>query len=191
MFAADSPLGWQRTAAAQSTVRALVLLLGVGCCSAALAAPQEIEPLVFANARTAALVSPADRQAIAQVVPFRARNGALVDDTCGEPVSIEVEARDLNADGMPEVIVLGGNACANGMAGAALWLFIKAPSGQWQGQLGFPAGGYHVLTTRTKGWLDIQPELPGDCQPVWGWNGNAYDIVRRVEARRGACKAGA
>lgn len=184
MFAADT----QRSV--RSIRNALTLLLGLTCCAASQAA-QDTERLVFANASTSALLSPTDRQTISQALPFKLRAGALVDDTCGEPVTVEVEARDLNADGQPEVLVVGGNACANGMAGAALWLFIKSPAGQWQAQMGFPAGGYRILSTRTKGWLDIQPEMPGDCQPVWGWNGKSYDVVRRIEGRRGACKAGA
>jgi hypothetical protein len=57
-------------------------------------------------------------------------------------------------------------------------LYIKNPNGQWKPQFGFP-GVYTVLTTKNKGYPDIEIGGPRTCFPVWRWNGRAYAIYKK------------
>ena len=57
-------------------------------------------------------------------------------------------------------------------------LYIKNTHGQWKPQFGFP-GIYTVLTTKNKGYPDIEIGGPGTCFPVWSWNGREYAIHKR------------
>ena len=70
-----------------------------------------------------------------------------------------------------------GDFCATA-AGVFMNLYIKNPNGQWKPQFGFP-GVYTVLTTKNKGYPDIEIGGPRTCFPVWRWNGRAYAIYKK------------
>lgn len=132
----------------------------------------------FAIGSSSAL-SQADLQAIYKALELKEHAGKLIDD-CDEEVQPEIEAIDLNSDGRPEVFVTLSGACY-GVAGAQLSLLIKNGKGQWQPNLGFPAGGYKVLTTTNLGYPDIEIGGPGSCFPVWRWDGAQYEIHKRCD----------
>jgi hypothetical protein len=107
------------------------------------------------------------------------RDGRFLDD-CDQPVQADTEVVDLNGDGLPEVFVQVGGSCY-GAAGAQLSLLIKDKLGHWQSNFGFPAGGYKLLSTKNKGYPDIEIGGPGLCFPVWRWNGTQYAIHKRCD----------
>jgi hypothetical protein len=107
-------------------------------------------------------------------------SGKDVIDTCDEIVQPKIDTIDLNADGKFEVFVFVAGSCY-GAAGAELSLFIRDNKGQLQMNLGFPAGGYKLLSTRHMGYPDIEIGGPGFCFPVWRWNGSKYDIYKRCD----------
>ncbi|MBI2276485.1 MAG: hypothetical protein HYU74_03965 [Dechloromonas sp.] len=134
----------------------------------------------FAIAASSSSVSAADTRAIYIAVGLTERAGKLY-DACGEIVQPEFEAVDLNSDGRLEVFVTIPGACQGGAAGAELSLLIKGSKGHWKVNLGFPAGGYKLLTTRNMGFPDIEIGGPGFCFPVWRWNGSHYAIYKRCD----------
>lgn len=151
-----------------------ILLAGL-CAAACVHAAPDVAHTLFAGKNLPA----ADQAAIAAQLPLKMQGGKLVDDSgCGQEAWSQVEVRDLNGDGQPEVIVLAGNACASGMAGQTLTLFIKT-HGKWVPHINVPSGGYKVLPTQLAGWPEIEVGVPGLCIPVWGMKGAAYDLVRQ------------
>ncbi|MBI2307899.1 MAG: hypothetical protein HYU78_11420 [Rhodocyclales bacterium] len=133
----------------------------------------------FAIGASSSSVSTADTRAIYKAVGLTERAGKLI-NACDEIVQPELEAVDLNSDGQPEVFVTVLGSCQGGAAGAELSLLIKS-KGHWKVNLGFPASGYKLLTTRNKGFPDIEIEGPGFCFPVWRWNGSQYAIYKRCD----------
>ena len=125
-------------------------------------------------------VSPADTRRIYKSVGLTERAGKLF-NACGEIVQPELEAVDLNSDGQPEVFITVPGSCQGGAAGAELSLLIKSSKGHWKVNLGFPAGGYKLLTTKNMGFPDIEIGGPGFCFPVWRWNGSQYAIFKRCD----------
>ena len=125
-------------------------------------------------------VSAADARAIYKAVGLTEREGKLF-NACGEIVKPELEAVDLNSDGRTEVFVTIPGSCQGGSAGTELSLLIKGSKGRWNVNLGFPAGGYKLLTTRHMGFPDIEIGGPGSCFPVWRWNGQQYSIYKRCD----------
>lgn len=134
----------------------------------------------FAFGASASSVSAADTRVIYKAVGLTERAGKLF-NACGEIVQPELEAVDLNSDGQPEVFVTVPGSCQGGAAGAELSLLIKSGKGHWKVNLGFPAGGYKLLTTRNMGFPDIEIGGPGFCFPVWRWNGSQYAIFKRCD----------
>ena len=150
-----------------------ILLAGLCVTACAHAAPDVAQKLFAGKALPAA-----DQGAIAAQLPLRMHGGMLVDTACGQEAYSQVEVRDLNGDGQAEVIVLAGNACASGMAGQTLTLFIKT-DGKWVSHINVPSGGYKILPTKPAGWPEIEVGGPGFCIPIWGMKGTAYDLVRQ------------
>ncbi len=124
-------------------------------------------------------VSQADLAAMYKVAGIKKQGGNFV-DACDEIFQPESQVVDLNGDGNPEVFLLIGGSCY-GSAGTELSLFIKNKRGQWKRNLGFPAGGYRLLSTSNKGYPDIEIDGPGVCFPVWRWNGTVYAIHKRCD----------
>ncbi len=109
---------------------------------------------------------------------MKARSGTYFDKSCNEKTDYSADLTDLNGDGQPEVFVNVSGTCMGGRAGVHLSLYIKNPAGQWKQQFGFP-GMYNVLKTKSKGYPDIEIGGPGTCFPVWRWNGQQYDILKK------------
>jgi len=109
---------------------------------------------------------------------FKATKGKYFDKECNASLDYTTEVVDLNADGQPEVFTSVQGTCLGGMAGVFMNLYIKNMNGQWKPQFGFP-GIYTVLTTKNKGYPDIEIGGPGNCFPVWRWNGREYAIHKR------------
>lgn len=114
--------------------------------------------------------------------------GRFIHPDCGA-LDLVVDVTDLNADGEHEVFVRWGNACTSGIAGSSLSLFLKDPDGRFRHELGFPAGGYRVLT-RGNGYPDLEIGGPGFCFPVWSWTGTAYEQACSMPQAGGTCPAG-
>jgi hypothetical protein len=100
-----------------------------------------------------------------------------LDKDCNTTVDYDAEVIDLNGDGQPEVFTRLHSACY-GMAGVNMDLYVKDKDGQWKPQFGFP-GDYNILKTKNLGFPDIEVGGPGDCFPVWRWNGSSYAIKKK------------
>jgi hypothetical protein len=120
-----------------------------------------------------------DRDEIHRLLGLERKGGRLVNE-CGNPVSPKLDIVDLNRDGQPEVVTLVTDSICYGAAGSQIGLFLMTAGG-WKDQFGFPAGGYRILSRRRSGYPDIEIEGPGMCQPVWGWTGRGYGLVKRCE----------
>ena|SRR5690606_8877818 len=103
--------------------------------------------------------------------------GRVKDQECGQQIEYETQAIDLNGDGQLEVMTKEYGACF-GMAGVQMNLYIKDKAGQWQPQFGFP-GEPNLLTAKKHGFPDIEVLGPGQCFPVWRYNGTAYQLHKR------------
>lgn len=129
-----------------------------------------------------------EKQQIFKKLGFRLASDkrTIVDETCDQDVSPQVELADLNGDGMEEVFVNWGNTCTSGAAGQTITLFVKGRKGQFVENLNIP-GQYRKLPTKTKGFQDLLIGGPGFCQGVWRWTGGKYDYKCSREEQLGAC----
>lgn len=96
------------------------------------------------------------------------------------------EVRDINADGLPDVIIGEGGTECHGMTGQGYSLVGKQADGNWK----LLAGGSGIpifLESRSKGWPDLQVGGPGFCFPVLRWNGQRY-ALHRYEYEGKRCK---
>lgn len=122
--------------------------------------------------------APANSAAAAQVVAeatggqLKALKGKRFDKGCNSSVDYEAEVTDLNGDGQPEVLTKHYGSCY-GMAGVSMDLYVKDKNGKWKSQFGFP-GEPMVLKTKNLGYPDIEIGGPGNCFPIWRWNGTSY-----------------
>jgi hypothetical protein len=103
--------------------------------------------------------------------------GKMNDRDCGMQVEYEAEAVDLNGDGQLEVLTKKHGVCF-GMAGVEMNLYIRAQDGAWKPQFGFP-GEPKLLKTKSHGFPDIEVLGPGQCFPVWRYDGNAYQVIKK------------
>lgn len=105
------------------------------------------------------------------------------------PTEFDTELKDLNHDGVMEVIISGGNTCTAGNAGSRLWVFIKSaePAGNYQLNFGVPFGEYELLNTFNRGYPDIKLGGPGFCYGIWRWDGVRYDHFRNVPTAQDGC----
>ena len=109
---------------------------------------------------------------------FKATRGQYFEPTCNAPLDYDAEVIDLNGDGQPEVFTNVHGSCLGGMAAVHMDLLIKGSNGRWTSQFGFP-GMYTVLKTKNKGFPDIEIGGPGNCFPVWRWNGRQYALHKK------------
>ncbi len=140
-----------------------------------------ILPLLAFSYAFNALAAPADQDRIVAEATggqLKATKGQYFDKDCNAALDYEAEVVDLNGDGQPEVFTSVQGTCLGGMTGVHMNLYIKNKNGQWQPQFGFP-GIYTVLKTRNKGYPDIEIGGPGNCFPVWRWNGKAYALHKK------------
>lgn len=140
--------------------------------------------LFFLSASIAHAASSADPKADGKIISeatggqLKAVKGKYFEKSCNERLDYDAEVFDLNGDGQPEVFTSVQGTCLGGMAGVHMNLYIKGSNGQWQPQFGFP-GMYTVLKTRSKGYPDIEIGGPGNCFPVWRWNGQQYALYKK------------
>lgn len=106
--------------------------------------------------------------------------GKFFEASCNEEIAFDTEVIDLNKDGTPEVFTNYYGTCIGGAAGVQVDLYIKNKAGKWIAQFGFP-GTYTILNTKNKGYPDIEIGGPGNCFPIWRWNGVQYDIYKKCE----------
>lgn len=105
------------------------------------------------------------------------RNGKIL-DACDRPTTPEIDVKDLNADGTPEVFVHVPSLCYGHSGNLSLLILDK--KGNWKDNFGF-TGVYRILETKSMGYPDIEIGGPGSCFPVWRWNGKAYAIHKRCD----------
>lgn len=130
-------------------------------------------------------VGPADRAAA-----LKAAGGKVVDRESGQTCDVSIEAdgvKDLNGDGLPEIVVTGRGTFCYGSTEQGYWVLQKTPAGAWkivdQNQ-GVPT----FLPTRgVGGWQDIEVGGPGFCFPINRYNGKEYVLNGTKEYQRGAC----
>jgi hypothetical protein len=105
------------------------------------------------------------------------------------PAEFDIVLKDLNHDGVVEVLVHGGNTCTAGNKARRFWMFIKSakPTDSYQLNFGMPVGEYELLGTYNQGYPDIKLQGPGFCFPVWRWNGAYYDHFKNVETAKNGC----
>ncbi len=108
---------------------------------------------------------------------LKALTGKFFDEGCGTEVDYQADVVDLNGDGQPEVFTQLQSGCY-GMAGVQLDLLVKGKDGKWTSQFGFP-GVYTILETKNLGYPDIEIGGPGNCFPVWRWNGTSYALHKK------------
>ncbi|WP_232834463.1 hypothetical protein [Rhodoferax ferrireducens] len=148
------------------TTTALLAALGLSLALALHAAPNAGEA---ANAKVVAEATGGK---------LKATHGQYFDLACNATLDFDAEVVDLNGDGRPEVFTSVHGSCLGGMAGVHMNLYIKGRNGRWTPQFGFP-GVYSVLKTKNRGYPDIEIGGPGNCFPVWRWNGRQYALYKK------------
>jgi hypothetical protein len=136
--------------------------------------------LVAATATPAAAATDKDALAAVQSATqgkMRPGKGKVNDRDCGQQIEYEAEAVDLNGDGQLEVLTKEFGSCF-GMAGVQMNLYIRSKDGRWKPQFGFP-GEPKLLKAKSHGFPDVEVLGPGQCFPVWRYNGKEYQVVKK------------
>jgi hypothetical protein len=94
-----------------------------------------------------------------------------------------VTIEDLNKDNKQEVFIIYGNSFYGGIAGRQIALFISDANDVYHYNLGFGAIGYMLLDTKHLDYPDLSFDYPGMTQPIWRWNGKAYQFYKSVQPR--------
>lgn len=109
---------------------------------------------------------------------LKAQKGKYYEPSCNEQADYDTQVIDLNQDGLAEVFTNVYGSCLGGGAGVQVNLYIKNKLGKWVPQFGFP-GTYTILNTKNKGFPDIEIGGPGNCFPIWRWNGSEYYLHKK------------
>jgi len=159
------------------------------CCVALAGATYAADGPALLFAKGAGKLSASEQREIfaALGLAIAADGKSFVDTVCGQPAGAQVELRDMNGDGRDEVLVVYGNSCTSGMAGASVVLFIQNATGKYEANLGFPGVSADPKPEKSKGYPDLLIGGPGFCFPVWRWNGKAYDFHRQEPQEPGGC----
>jgi hypothetical protein len=117
-------------------------------------------------------VTPAERLIAAKAAGFALRGGRILNE-CDRPVErLTVSRRDLNRDGVPEMILTDSSICY-GQAGE-MFAVLRKVGVAWTPVLR-AHGIMTVLRTSRGGWLDIEIGGPGfERMPVARWAGTKY-----------------
>lgn len=94
--------------------------------------------------------------------------------------------RDLNKDGVPEVIITEYGSACYGNTGQGFHVMTPAPGGKWRKVIA-SSGIPEFLKTGSGGWPDIEIGGPGFCFPVLRWNGREYALLRKQAKSAGGC----
>ena len=165
---------------------ALCLFIMAACAQSALAQTEGLTLLFDSDSTT---IPEADQRAIFESLEYSvsADGTSLEVVDCG-PIYARAREADLNADGVVEVFVLGGNTCTSGMDGSTITLWIRNADGSYAMNLGFPAGGWTVLETSNMGYPDLAIGGAGFCEAVWRWDGSSYQQHGTRETEAGGCE---
>ncbi len=167
-------------------VRMLVLTVAVAACAPTPAPSPPATASLLGDG--AGELAPTEQEAIASLLGFElSAEGVLVDGTCGEPVHVEhVHVRDLDQDGTPEILFLGGNTCTSGGTGQSVLLFVRDGDSGYRVALNLPAAAYELLE-RPAGMPDVRLVGMRPCAGVWRWTGTDYDHERNEPLEPGGC----
>jgi hypothetical protein len=141
-------------------------------------------PLVLFCASVAgapATLSPADEAAVFKAAGYKlkGKQWRACDDPSPSYTPGAVEAvRDVNGDGLPEVVLTEGGTFCYGNAGAGYSLLSKQANGSWKRITSGTGILTFLPTTGAGGWPDIEIGGPGFCFPVERWNGQKYVLHR-------------
>lgn len=143
----------------------------------------EMASLLFKDVKTK-LTAEEKNQIAAQLgfIPSGNQDMPFVQDKDSKeyPFAAAVFPADMNKDGKEEIFVVFGNSFTSGNTGSSVILFIKDGNGAYSQQLGFPGMVPDVLSTANKGYPDLLIGVPGLEYPVWRWDGEAYNLFKKV-----------
>ena len=112
------------------------------------------------------------------------------DDQYGRAEVAEDGYRDLNGDGIKDLILTDSGGFCYGQAEQGFFVMTKATAaGPWKVLYHSP-GIPTCLSTRVKtpgGWPEVEIGGPGFCFPIHRWNGKDYVFNRNKEYEKGAC----
>lgn len=147
----------------------------ISTCLALPAASQPVQAatvteLLFTGVANAQVLTVADRQAIAALLPLAiGPNGLLVDSECKQANDPVITLRDMNRDGRTEVIVVEGNGCVYGMMGKAVHILASDGQGHWRAVMTVNGESFHERPAQPGAWPDILPAVTGLCYPIYGY----------------------
>jgi hypothetical protein len=128
-----------------------------------------------------AKLSPADEAAAFKAAGYKLKGKqwrACDDPTPSYTPGAVEEVRDLNGDGLPEVVLTEGSTSCYGNTGAGYSVVSKQADGSWK-RITNGTGILTFLPTKgVGGWPDIEIGGPGFCFPVERWNGQKYVLQR-------------
>lgn len=128
--------------------------------------------LAAASPAYAQTLAPTERLAAAKAAGFRVQGTRIINECDAAAEMIAFDRRDLNGDGMAELVVSDGGACYG--AGGSMFVVLRRMGGQWKPVLS-AQGIMNVLKARHGGWADIEIGGPGfGKMPVARWTGTAY-----------------
>ena len=122
---------------------------------------------------------------LSQSLDLKMVDGKLIDG-CDEEARLEVTARDLNGDGVPEIEVAVLGQCFGGMTGFSTYLYIKPGGGQYEENLGWP-GGFELSKVQNRGFPDLISVGRGFCRGIHRWRGQRYMHLCNFETGPGGC----
>lgn len=121
-------------------------------------------------------------------ITYSKETGGFV-DPLGQNVPLELRAKDLNRDGVREVIVRAQSSYWGGAKGDVLWFFVRtrAPHSPYQTNLGFSSDGYTLLKQTHNGYPYVKVYPRAVCSAIWHWNGTAYVHACNVPETPNGC----
>lgn len=127
----------------------------------------------WSDAEVTAAVTSIDKQYVRECADDA---GGTFEQTAGQ--------RDLNGDGINELIVYtrvaGASGCI-GRVGQEIDLLISDGSGGWKRQLGFDTHSLNFHDRPDSSWPDIELGGPGFCFPIWRFHQGEYGIWKTCE----------
>lgn len=105
-------------------------------------------------------------------------------EALGDRLVFDTEVRDLNGDGIDEVVAFSGSSGKSvcfGQSGRDVHLLIRDDAGRWQSSFGFDAHSLRYIDRTGSDWPDIEIGGPGFCFPIWRYQDGAYGIWKTCE----------